>query len=623
MRSKETRQELLRHAVRQVPVLILGASCLWFLAFRADQMDLRAAAKAVRLVELEFWLIALGATVVSYLAIGRYDGIFHRHIATSIPGKAAVLSGAPAVALSQTLGFGLLTGTIARWRLLPALSLKDAFKVTVSVSAAFMASWAMLTSLVAFTMGVDAAIVHWLALGVLMVCLLLIGTGTLFPQSKLYRALNFPNVPASGALLFWTAVDLSAASIVFIALFPQGTGAGVEELLPAFLIAFGVGLISGMPGGVGAFELTLMPLLPTVPAESILTAVMGFRLIYFAVPALVALISMVRPLQTRAEENALEPAARYLSFLETTPNPESKLLSLTNGHLFFAQDAVIGCKNTKNCLVGFLDASLALSRGTLRRFKKCAQQTNRTVCFYKISEPMARNLETSGWRTIKISSEAAIDASRFHIDGPEHRNLRRKLRHAAKAGLVVTSPEHLPIEDMQNVDRRWVSDHGDARGFSMGQFSPGHVQEQKVLLGWIGEELVAFVTFHRNANGYSLDLMRYTPDCPDGTMHRLIVAAIGDANAEGLGRVSLAAVPLKPFLAMPGPLGRISHFAAKRIGATGLLQFKSAFGPTWEDRYMAAPSYLSLAFSALEIVRAVHCPYTESANMPALQDKVE
>ena len=116
-------------------------------------------------------------------------------------------------------------------------------------------------------------------------------------------------------------MDLAAASIVFIALFPQGTGVGVEALLPAFLIAFGVGLISGMPGGVGAFELTLMTLLPEVPAESILTAVMGFRLIYFAVPALLALISLVRPLHTRSEESALEPVTRHLAFLESASDP--------------------------------------------------------------------------------------------------------------------------------------------------------------------------------------------------------------------------------------------------------------------------------------------------------------
>lgn len=623
MRSKGTRHELLRHAVRQVPVLILGASCLWILAFRADQMDLREAAKAVRLVELENWLIALAATVASYLAIGRYDGIFHRHIETKIPGKAAALSGASAVALSQTLGFGLLTGTIARWRLLPALSLKDAFKVTLSVSAAFMASWAVLTSLMAFSMGVDVVIVHSLALAVLLSCLFLIGAGTFFQKNKLYQAISFPTVPASGALLFWTAVDLAMAAIVFVALFPQGTGVGLGEILPAFLIAFGVGLISGMPGGVGAFELTLMSLLPDVPPESILTAVMGFRLIYFAAPALLALISLVRPLQTWAEESPLEPATHHLAFLETAPDPESKLLSLTNGHLFFAQDAVIGCKTTKNCLVGFLDASRLLSREAVTDFGKCAKQTNRAVCFYKISEHMAGRLETLGWKAVKISSEAVLDASRFHIDGPEHRNLRRKLRHAAKAGLVVTSPEHLPIDDMQTVDQQWVLEHGGARGFSMGQFSPCHVQEQKVMLGWIGDELVAFATFHRNANGYTLDLMRYTPACPDGTMHRLIVAALGDAKAEGPQRVSLAAVPLKPYLAIPQPLRRVSHFFAKRIGATGLLQFKSAFGPEWEDRYLAAPSYFGLAFCGFEIARAVHCPGQEGVNMPAFQDQVE
>ena len=147
---------------------------------------------------------------------------------------------------------------------------------------------------------------------------------------------------------------------------------------------------------------------------------------------------------------------------------------------------MIGCKTTKNCLVGFLDASRVLSREAVRRFKKCARETNRTVCFYKITEPMARHLETLGWKAIKISSEAVLDASRFHIDGPEHRNLRRKLRHAAKAGLVVTSPEHLPINDMQNVDRQWVMDHGGARGFSMGHTALAMCRNRRCF--WGGSE---------------------------------------------------------------------------------------------------------------------------------------
>ena len=84
---------------------------------------------------------------MSFAALGRYDVVIHRVLGTGVTARAAQASGAAAVALSQTLGFGLVTGTLARWRGLPEQSIVVAGSVTALVSFSFLGAWLMIFAL--------------------------------------------------------------------------------------------------------------------------------------------------------------------------------------------------------------------------------------------------------------------------------------------------------------------------------------------------------------------------------------------------------------------------------------------------------------------------------------------
>ena len=63
-------------------------------------------------------------TLISLWTVGRYDVVAHKHFETRIPEVHARITGTFSIAIAQTtLGFGLFTGALVRWRLLRDVSL--------------------------------------------------------------------------------------------------------------------------------------------------------------------------------------------------------------------------------------------------------------------------------------------------------------------------------------------------------------------------------------------------------------------------------------------------------------------------------------------------------------------
>ena len=102
--------------------------------------------------------------------------------------------------------------------------------------------------------------------------------------------------------------------------------------------------------------------------------------------------------------------------------------------------------------------------------------------------------------------------------------------------------------------------------------------------------------------------MRHTAVTPDGTMQALIAAAVTDAAAQDIPRLSLSAVPLASLTA--APITRLANLVHRFLGGnqTGLAQFKSSFVPNWQTLYLAAPHRPGLAIAGAEIAREVHFP---------------
>ena len=130
----------LRLAVRQGAALLLLAGII--LVFRGPlaAIDLAAVGMAFGQIAPEGWLGALAATYLSFRALGRYDAAVHRLMRTGTGPEEAARAGAAAIAISQAMGAGLVTGALVRWRLSARLTPGQAARVTADVTGLFLLS---------------------------------------------------------------------------------------------------------------------------------------------------------------------------------------------------------------------------------------------------------------------------------------------------------------------------------------------------------------------------------------------------------------------------------------------------------------------------------------------------
>ncbi|MDP3339829.1 phosphatidylglycerol lysyltransferase domain-containing protein [Frigidibacter sp.] len=584
-------------------LLPLALMVLFVLALRekAAALDLAAIGTALAAVSPLQWLGAVAATAISFAALAQYDVLIHRQLATALPEAQIRRAGAAAIAVSQTLGFGLVTGALVRWRMLPGTNLGQATRITALVALAFLAGWAVVTAAVVAVLPVALPGARWMALAVLA------GFGALAALA-FWRPQRFPPLTLAARIVALAALDTAAASLALWVLLPGGVEAGAA-LLPAFLLALGAGLISGTPGGVGAFELALLSLLPGQPAEPLLAAVLAWRAVYYALPAALGVLAMARPSRASAPRGL--PQLRRGLPVPEAPRAEIGLLAQGEHALLLAPDGTPGwlLAETGQTVTALLDPLAPESLGgLLAEVRAQAAQRGRLACLYKITAPTALRVRAAGWTVLPVAQEAVIDTARFALANPAHAGLRRKLRHAAKAGVMVTSVPPggaLPVAQMAALSAAWVTTRGGERGFSMGRYTPAYVAGQHCVLAWQAGRLVAFASFHTTRGEWTLDLMRSGGGLPDGTMQALMAEAIARAAEAGVPRLSLAAVPPDP-AQLRGLPALIWRMAARP--PCGLAQFKAGFAPRWQTLYIAAPSPLGLALAAADIARAIRHP---------------
>lgn len=583
-----------RRLFRAAYPLAIAGLCLWLLGQRLGGISVADIGALAGTVGPWNWLGAILAAGVSFWAVGRYDGVAHRHFGTGLPARAARRAGVLAIAFSQTLGFGLATGAFARWQLLPGLSPLAALRLTLFVAVSFLIALGALICAAALILRAPPALPVWAAGAGLALAAGLVALAFACPVLRVGRYhLRLPSLPAMAAITGWTFVDTAAAALVLALLLPPEAGIGWFMLFPAYLLALGAALISGTPGGVGPFELTLLAVLPQADPQMIMAGIVAYRAIYFAIPALIAGGVLLRAHFRVAKPCCPGGGQAEDPNMDTAP-AEVGLLRQNGGRMLVSHGVQMASFATAQCRVGLFDPIAGALPDTLNTLAKHARQENRLPCLYKCNARSAALARAQGWPVLRIAQEAVLRPDTFDISGRAHRQLRRKLRHVAKAGVrVVRAGPDLPLGRMQGLDAAWQDAHGPARGTTMGRFEPGYLAGQRVYLAWMGDRLVGFITFHTAAQDWCLDLLRPAPDAPDGTVHGLICAALEDARTQALPRLSLAALP---------------DHALARCGRTGLAQFKRSFAPRFEPRYAAAPNRAALALALADIARAVHWP---------------
>jgi phosphatidylglycerol lysyltransferase len=291
-----------RTAVRKIglPIAILLA-CFVAVGFRLENFNFASLALALGSISPTAWAISLAATIASFLAVARYDVMFHGWLATGVAPSRAAITGAASIALSQFLGFGLFTGTLCRWRMLPDISLTKAASITGYVSVAFMLSLGLLTiATLLFSGPLISGTVAFSALSAVAA----VGCGYLSLRQPAWLPCAIPPIPLLARIVAATSIDVAVAALAFWILLPGDIGVSLPMVLTVFLLSLGAGLMSGTPFGLGPFEICMLTLLPQVPTADMLAAILGYRLVFFAIPACFAIVVLAWPPKASIQSEA-------------------------------------------------------------------------------------------------------------------------------------------------------------------------------------------------------------------------------------------------------------------------------------------------------------------------------
>lgn len=558
-------------------------------------------------------LAALAAVALAFLAVAGQERAVVQHLGLDIPAATAGKAAIAAAAVSQTAGFGPVVGAIIRRKLVPGLSLGQSFAISLGMAIGFFAGLGLL-ALACFALVPAMPHQGWarlalFGLGLGAVVMALWPGATLFGRRK-------PNLIVMGRFLFWLGIDVTALALALWVLLPQQSSYGFLDLLPVFFIALGIGLASDSPAGAGPFEATLLTQSPEIEGSGLLAAIIAFRAIAYALPALTgALWALLAP---RGRANpAIGPAARVQVLSDTAlralPCAEAQLVRQRELHLVAVRGGpALWLSGALAHVRVALGAPLAKAMSSaqlataLAGLTQLARHEARLPCLYKVPPRLAAAARAQGWAVLPVARDAVLDPQSFSVAGPERARLRRKLAHARKGGITVQMAAAPPLAAMERVAQDWARGPHKERGFSMGRWSADYAAGQRVFTAHSATgALCAFVTFHVADDEWTLDLLRVSAGCPDGTIYALICHALDHARAEGISRLSLAAVP-QPDLGLTGWKQRV---ALRLMGrSAGLAQFKSAFAPRWEPRYIAAQNLVQLALASLEITLAIHRP---------------
>ncbi|WP_299736217.1 phosphatidylglycerol lysyltransferase domain-containing protein [uncultured Roseobacter sp.] len=574
------------------------------------------------------WLTAILFTVLSFFAVGQYDVLARRHL--GLPGSEAQArkNGMMTVALSQVLGFGLVTGGLVRYRLRPDEGALRAGQVTGLVTIFFLIGMTFAT---VFAIAISGTLIDRtfgiVALIGLVACTMALTL--LRPRVRLWhKEISMPGLFAAAASILWAVADVVAAAASFYILLPASVEITFLSFLPVFCIALAAGILSGAPGGVGPFELVLLGLTaPEFPAHidqtSLLTAIFGFRAVYYLLPALIAAFFVLRA-PTAAPK--LEVTPRYVS-KHRAPRAETNVIAQNGGQMIALASGTAALWPAGNSLVSLFDPTKPMGSAWLRDFKHHARSRNLLPVIYKCSARNAAMARKRGWRVVSVAKNAILTPKTFHVEGSKFSGLRRKLRKATNAGVTIEPLRSDHMTALAAIDAAWQARCGGARGGTMGRFCHCYLANQLVLVAEHHGTPVAFISLHQGLEEWALDLMRDDPSAPDGTMYLLVHRAIQMAAAAQVDELSLAAVPAD-CSNENGIWRKTLACVREKWAAKGLYQFKSAFAPRWKPLYMAAPGRFGLCIGAVDLLREVLRPAQLHSGVacnpgPALSDKKE
>ncbi len=234
-----------------------------------------------------------------------------------------------------------------------------------------------------------------------------------------------------------------------------------------------------------------------------------------------------------------------------------------------------------------------------------AAELDRTLVFYQISAHWLPALHDFGYSFFKLGEEAFVDLSEFNIQGNKGKAMRNVLNRFRSDGYTFTvlPPAEIPplLPELHLISDAWLrSKHARERQFSIGYFDGSYLSRFPcaVVRNRDGTAVAfANVLLGPNQDEFSIDLMRYTPECPNGVMDFLFLQLFDWGKSRGYRTFNLGMAPLATVGEMRQ--ARLNERLANILfqhgehwyNFRGIRLFKQKFDPHWVPRYLAYPSF--------------------------------
>ena len=248
--------------------------------------------------------LAIALTVLNYAVLTLYDQLAFAYIGNALPRARIALTSFLAYAISNSVGFAMLSGASVRYRFYTrwGVTAEELSRIIFSYSLTF---WLGLFALGGLSLVVTplpsarelpahqlVTLAGWLLMAV-PVAYVVLTTRRRRPL-RLWRVeLPMPSPGIAAAQLVLSCIDWALAGAVLYVLLPP-SALSFGAFLGLFFVAILIGMASHVPGGVGVFEgLMVLLLKPYLGSGQLLPALVVFRTVYYLMPLTVALMGLL------------------------------------------------------------------------------------------------------------------------------------------------------------------------------------------------------------------------------------------------------------------------------------------------------------------------------------------
>ncbi len=279
--------------------MVLVAFWLHHLLGKYHWHDILARVQAISNTKL---LRAAFFTCAGYSCLTLYDALAVHFAGARVPYPRVALISFMGYAIGHNVGFNSISGGAVRYRAYTALGLSAKQIATIIAFGTltfFLGASVLLGVSLLSNAGMSGSVLHvhaWLAIAAGI--LLLAGVAAyLWLVCTRHAPLQFrkivipvPRPRVAFAQIGISCVDMLCATSVLYVLLPREAAIGFFAFAGVYLLALAAGAVSNVPGGIGVFEFVLLLLMPSVPEDKLLGALIAYRAIYYFAPFAIALV---------------------------------------------------------------------------------------------------------------------------------------------------------------------------------------------------------------------------------------------------------------------------------------------------------------------------------------------